>query len=136
MQWKASTIQGMKITRVGIAGIAVSAAALLGVGGVWAVNSTTVEPPVQPVTSVVEQQPVVTPTATPTATPEPPAAPVVEAPVEAPAPPADPGPTLCPSGSTANSSDGYNDTSCYPDICFSIAVPDPAHPECDYAFKP
>lgn len=45
-------------------------------------------------------------------------------------------PVLCPGGSTANSSDGYNDTSCLPDICFSIAIPDAAHPECDAAFRP
>lgn len=45
-------------------------------------------------------------------------------------------PVRCPAGSTANSSDGINDTSCFPDICFTITVPDPAHPECDTAFRP
>lgn len=45
-------------------------------------------------------------------------------------------PIRCPAGSSANSNDGVNDTSCFPDICFSIAVPDPAHPECDVAFRP
>ena len=45
-------------------------------------------------------------------------------------------PIKCPPGSTANSSDGVNDTSCFPDICYSIAVPDPNHPECDVAFRP
>ena len=52
------------------------------------------------------------------------------------APPPAPSPVRCPAGSTANSSDGYNDTSCFPDVCFTIAVPDPAHPECDVAFRP
>jgi len=52
----------------------------------------------------------------------------------APAAPSDP--VRCPAGSSANSSDGVNDTSCFPNICFSIAVPDAAHPECDVAFRP
>lgn len=51
-------------------------------------------------------------------------------------PPAQSGPIRCPAGSTANSNDGVNDTSCYPNICFSIVVPDPAHPECDAPFRP
>jgi len=46
------------------------------------------------------------------------------------------GPIRCPAGSSANSNDGVNDTSCFPDICFHIPIPDPAHPECDTAFKP
>lgn len=46
------------------------------------------------------------------------------------------GPVKCPSGSSANSGDGENDTSCFPDICFHLTLPDPAHPECDVAFKP
>lgn len=50
--------------------------------------------------------------------------------------PGDSGPIKCPAGSTANSNDGVNDTSCFPDICFHIVVPDPAHPECNTAFKP
>lgn len=45
-------------------------------------------------------------------------------------------PIKCPAGSTANSGDGGNDTSCFPDICFHITLPDPAHPECDTPFKP
>jgi hypothetical protein len=53
-------------------------------------------------------------------------------PVDQPAP----APVRCPAGSSANSNDGVNDTSCYPDICFSIAVPDPGHPECDAPFRP
>lgn len=62
--------------------------------------------------------------------------------VSAPAPPPPPppstpsGPTLCPPGSTANSSDGYNDTSCFPNVCFTIVVPNPDHPECDAPFRP
>ena len=46
------------------------------------------------------------------------------------------GPIRCPAGSSANSNDGVNDTSCFPNICFTIQVPNPAHPECDVAFKP
>jgi hypothetical protein len=46
------------------------------------------------------------------------------------------GPVRCPAGSTANSSDGENDTSCFPNVCFTIPIPDPAHPECDHTFKP
>lgn len=42
----------------------------------------------------------------------------------------------CPAGSTANSGDGGNDTSCFPTICFHISLPDPAHPECVTPFKP
>lgn len=45
-------------------------------------------------------------------------------------------PIRCPAGSQANSNDGVNDTSCFPVVCFTIQVPDPAHPECDVAFKP
>jgi hypothetical protein len=51
-------------------------------------------------------------------------------------PPAPPAPVRCPSGSTANSSDGTNDTSCMWTVCFTITLPDAAHPECDAAFKP
>ena len=46
------------------------------------------------------------------------------------------GPVKCPAGSQANSGDGVNDTSCFPEICFHITLPDPAHPECVTAFKP
>lgn len=46
------------------------------------------------------------------------------------------GPVLCPPGSQANSSDGYNDTSCFPSVCFTISVPNPDYPECDVAFVP
>ena len=46
------------------------------------------------------------------------------------------GPIKCPAGSSANTGDGPNDTSCFPDICFHIVLPDPAHPECVTAFKP
>lgn len=64
--------------------------------------------------------------AAPTPAPTQPAAP-------APAPAA---PILCPAGSSANSSDGYNDTSCMWEVCFTIALPDPTHPECDATFRP
>lgn len=47
-----------------------------------------------------------------------------------------PAPIRCPAGSVANSNDGVNDTSCFPEICFSIVVPNPEHPECDVAFRP
>lgn len=57
-------------------------------------------------------------------------------PPPAPEPPAQSGPIRCPAGSSANSNDGVNDTSCFPNICFSIVVPDPAHPECDAPFRP
>lgn len=53
-----------------------------------------------------------------------------------PPPPAPSGPIKCPAGSQANSGDGPNDTSCFPEICFHIVLPDPAHPECVTAFKP
>ena len=60
-------------------------------------------------------------------------APVQRATVAAPTAPA---PIKCPAGSSANSGDAGNDTSCFPDICFHIMLPDPAHPECVTAFKP
>lgn len=61
-------------------------------------------------------------------------APAVE---PAPAPPAPaPAPIRCPGGSSATASDGVNDTGCLADVCFSIAVPDPAHPECNAPFRP
>jgi hypothetical protein len=46
------------------------------------------------------------------------------------------GPVKCPAGSQANSGDAGNDTSCFPVICFTIVLPDPAHPECVTPFKP
>jgi len=62
-------------------------------------------------------------------------APVVE---EAPAPEPEPaGPDLCPPGTQANSSDGYNDLSCIPGVCLTLrGLPDPAYPECDYFYPP
>jgi hypothetical protein len=44
--------------------------------------------------------------------------------------------THCPAGSQANSGDASGDTSCFPEICFHIVLPDPAHPECVTPFKP
>lgn len=116
----------------------IAAFAVIATGVIWGsfalreAQSVVPEP-----TAVVQVQPrgfVSEPTSTPTPTPEP----VVEvapdaAPVEEEAPS---GPIQCPPGSTANSNDGVNDTSCFPDICFSISVPNPDHPECDYAFEP
>lgn len=46
------------------------------------------------------------------------------------------GPVKCPAGSQANSGDGENDTSCFPEICFHVVLPDPAYPQCEVAFKP
>jgi hypothetical protein len=46
------------------------------------------------------------------------------------------GPTRCPAGSQANSGDASGDTSCFPEICFHLVLPDPAHPECVTPFKP
>ncbi|GAA0426553.1 hypothetical protein GCM10009543_22180 [Leifsonia naganoensis] len=46
------------------------------------------------------------------------------------------GPIKCPAGSQANSGDGGNDTSCLPEICFHITLPDPNHTECETPFKP
>ena len=45
-------------------------------------------------------------------------------------------PIKCPAGSMANSGDGPNDTSCFPEVCFHVTLPDPAYPECVTAFKP
>jgi PKD repeat protein len=53
-----------------------------------------------------------------------------------PPPPAPSGPDRCPAGTTVNSNDGTNDTSCLPNICLGLTLPDPAHPECDYAYPP
>lgn len=50
--------------------------------------------------------------------------------------PAAPAQTHCPAGSQANSGDASGDTSCFPEICFHIVLPDPAHPECVTPFKP
>lgn len=72
----------------------------------------------------------------PPAAPEPAPEPVVEEVVEE-AAPVDPGPILCPVGTQANSGDGFNDTSCLPDVCYTLrSIPDPAYPECDYAYPP
>ena len=42
----------------------------------------------------------------------------------------------CPAGSMANSGDSSGATSCFPDICFHVTLPDPAYPQCVTAFKP
>ena len=127
-------------------GAVVIAAAI--VGGVYAVTTAIPRPAAdtpQVATVVDTMTPSPTPTATPTPTPTTTVAPIVETPAPAATqepvkeqakPAAPPAPKKCPAGSTANSSDGTNDTSCLPTICFSIAVPDPAHPECDTPFKP
>jgi hypothetical protein len=84
----------------------------------------------------VAVSPYVAPAEGPALDPRPTAAPIAPA-----APAADPAPAvtaadLCPSGTQANSSDGYNDLSCAPDVCFNLSLPDPAHPECDYFYPP
>lgn len=127
------------------------------VGGVYAATSAVQRPAEEsPTIAPVVQTSTPTPTLSPSATPTPP--PVEQAVAPAPEPPAEQAPVeqqvveeqppaeqpveepaapiRCPAGSSANSNDGVNDTSCFPDICFNIAVPDPAHPECDVAFKP
>ncbi|MGV8912480.1 MAG: hypothetical protein ACOH14_07680 [Rhodoglobus sp.] len=136
----------MKLTKKALisTGAGMLAAIALVGGGVVAATGTFApvpEPTVVPQVTVEEAEVIVQATPEPTVTVEP--APVEPAPVPvvipepAPAPPPAPvGPTLCPAGSTANSSDGTNDTSCFPNVCFTITVPDPAHPECDYSFKP
>ena len=90
-------------------------------------------PPVVADPTVVAPAPVPAP-AQKVAAPAPAPAPAIVAPAPAPVIP----PVRCPAGSSANSNDGTNDTSCYPDICLSpgMIIPDPAHPECDVAFKP
>ena len=93
--------------------------------------------PSTPISSVV-------PVSVTVVTPTPTVAPVVEVAVEtvapvvepAPAPVVEPAPIKCPAGSTAESGEGMNDTSCIPDLCRTITLPDPAHPECDAPFKP
>lgn len=64
-------------------------------------------------------------------------APAPQPPAPAPAPaPEPPAPVRCPAGSVPTESDGYNDLACTYEVCFTITVPDPAHPECDSSFRP
>lgn len=148
---------------VGIAvvmGLGVFALSTVPVNGQSAPGTTTTHPVstqyATPADNPLAPSPSATPTDTATSTPTATVAPVAPAPVAAPAPapaapapqavvapapapapaPVAPAPIKCPAGSSANSNDGVNDTSCYPDICMSIAVPDPAHPECNAPFKP
>ena len=58
-------------------------------------------------------------------------APVVEAPAPEPVPL-----TTCPEGSFASTGDETGDTSCLPEICRHIMLPDPVYPECETPFKP
>ncbi|WP_022891251.1 hypothetical protein [Agromyces subbeticus] len=46
------------------------------------------------------------------------------------------GATKCPAGSLPNSGDGENHTSCFPEECFHVTLPDPSYPQCVTAFKP
>lgn len=146
----------MNVKRIVAVGGAVVLASAIA-GGVYAATTAfppraTDTPQVGTVATTTLPSPSTTPTSTPTLaptpTPTPSAASVVETPtpsapqdqVKHAAPPAAPAhpaaPVRCPAGSMANSNDGTNDTSCLPTICFSILVPDPAHPECDTPFKP
>lgn len=62
--------------------------------------------------------------------------PEVEVEPAPPPPPPPPPPVTCPAGSTSVGSDGTNDTACLPDVCFTLTLPDPNHPECDAPFRP
>lgn len=109
-------------------GIGITAATAASAPDVQRAYAVTVE--VEKVASVVE--PIAEPTPEPTLE----AAPEVVA-EEPAAEPAGPAPIRCPAGSYANSNDGVNDTSCWPDVCATVTTfPDPAYPECDVAFRP
>lgn len=78
-------------------------------------------------------------TSDPGSTPTQPSTPVEQAPAPAPEPEPEPAPAppvLCAGGSTSVASDGYNDTGCLPNECFSVILPDPAYPQCDAPFRP
>jgi hypothetical protein len=142
MHEKASTIRVMAPPiKWKTAGIALGAVAVLALGGGWVANASGVfDRPAPEPTSIVQDEPTTTPTITPTPTPTvepvveaPPAPPVEEAPVEE---PVESGPDLCPPGTQANGSDGYNDTSCFPDSCYVGPVSNETHPECITAMPP
>ena len=120
--------------------LVVMAAAVLLLGGCATPQEGSV-PPIRGVAREPQTQKATpTPTPTPTAEPAVEAAPPAPAPEpvveEAPAPPPAPTPVLCPPATLSNGFDGFNDTSCLPTVCWTIPVPDPAHPECDYAYPP
>lgn len=143
MHGKASTLQGMntrmkswlKITAIAAGVVVLGTGAII---GGQAIRSALVQPESAPVVRIADD-PTPTATPTPTVTPTPDAEPVVDAP---PAPPVEETPVeapadLCPAGTTSQSSDGYNDLSCAPDVCLTIrGIPDPAYPECDYFYAP
>jgi hypothetical protein len=158
-------ISKQTIAMIAIAGVVVVGSAV-GIGvHASSVSSTTPTPQVttsatsSPVPSdtpnpTVTPDPVVTPSDTPAPAPAPvvvapapapaplarqaaPApAPVAVAPAPAPAPVVVTPPIRCPLGSTSQANDGTNDTACLPNVCMTISIPDPAHPECDAVFKP
>lgn len=114
-----------------------------------ATPTPTIEPTEAVVEDVAPQTPVEQPAAPAPEAPQPQApapqqpqqpAPQPEPPAPAPAPQPEPEPApvpvLCPSGSTSVGSDGFNDTGCLPNECFSITLPDPAYPQCDAPFRP
>lgn len=121
-----------KTVAAGIAALTLGlASAGIGVGVALNQPDVAIVQTIDRATTVEEIKPTATPTPieTPTAEPEP--APVVEAPAP------EPGPVRCPAGSYANSSDGVNDTSCWPDVCATVTTfPDPNYPQCDVAFRP
>lgn len=153
-----------KTRRAGAIITSIAAVGLI-IGGTWGVGAAlaaTRDAPAPAPTSTfepsrfVDDEPI-EPTPTPTAEPVPVELPVTEAPVEpapapvepapappapvvepapAPAPPPPPAPVRCPAGSVSTESDGYNDTACTWEVCFTVTVPDPAHPECDAVFRP
>ena len=137
------TVSRMKRWLIG--GIAGGGALVLAAGATaFALGGQSSVQPPTPTVQIAEVSPAprATPTPTPTlgpvvevAIPEPVVdEPVVDEPVYVEPEPA--GPVLCPSGTSANANDGYNDISCFPDICFNISVPNPEHPECDVAMPP
>lgn len=95
---------------------------------------TPVEQPAAPAPEAPAPQPQAPQPQAPAPQPEPPA----PAPQPEPQPEPEPAPVpiLCPGGSTSVGSDGFNDTSCLPNECFSITLPDPAYPQCDAPFRP
>jgi hypothetical protein len=131
-----TTRGGLRIAGISTGIVAAFAAAIIG-GQAIAANLPQADP--EPTPTSIVGDPTPTPTVTATPTPTPTVEPVVEAPApvveEAPAP--DPGPDLCPGGTTAQSSDGYNDLTCAPDVCLTLrGLPDPAYPECDHFYEP
>lgn len=103
---------------------AADAAAAVAAQQAAAAAAVTAQPVAQPVAQPIKAAPIKQATTTKTATVAPKTTVAPAAPIK------------CPAGSQANSGDAGNDTSCFPVICFTIVLPDPAHPECVTPFKP